>query len=343
MKNQLFASALLLFTTVDIYAGWWRTEQKGTIYADFGTYTFTDPSQNQAGSTFGKTLNVNINGDSYYTNCNNGTNLNGSEIEIYMTSDYVNGLPINIGGKQYTQVNDYLQASVSYSYSNQVLPVPSVNRYFGYTAERCYVRSSHVGNTNFSLTMRISKPFMGFSNVDVPVANFYTGDNASPAGSGKANGAKQILHLRGKVMVPQSCEINGDQESIHDFGDIGSYAFKRAGVGNQIQGISKANISLLIKCNSFVAVNAPMTLRVQADNVGGPANDMIVSNNPDVGFKISDQNDRLLIPNNTNSKIQFNNTNPANIVLKAWPVSVTGAEPKPGAFQARGYFRIDFD
>jgi minor fimbrial subunit len=58
---------------------------------------------------------------------------------------------------------------------------------------------------------------------------------------------------------------------------------------------------------------------------------------------MSDQNDNVLIPNNINSKIHFNNTNPANIVVKAWPVSVTGNQPTPGPFQARGYFRIDFD
>ncbi|MCU4313821.1 fimbrial protein [Acinetobacter bereziniae] len=343
MKNQLFVSAVLLLIATHSLAGWWRTEQKEILYADFGTYTFNNPSDNQAGSTFGRTLTVNINGDSYYTNCNNSTNLNGSEIDIYMTSDYVNGAPTNIGGKNYTQVNDYLQASVSYAFGNQTVPVPSVNQYFGRTAERCYVRSYHTGNTDFSLTMRILKPFMGFSYVDVPVANFYTGDRVSPEGSGKANGAKQVLHLRGKVIVPQSCEINSDQESIHDFGDIGSHAFKAAGVGNQIQGINKANIALSIKCNSYIANNAPLTLRVQTDNIGGPANDIIVSDNPDVGFKISDQNDRLMIPNNGNSKIPFNNTNPANIVVKAWPVSVTGVEPKSGAFQARGFFRIDFD
>ena len=340
MKNNLFPSLSLLLNTTQSMAGWWRVEDKPVIYADFGTYTFTDPSQNQAASWFGSKVTVSIDRDKYTTRCNNGTNLNRSEIEIYLTSDYVNGLPVNIGSKQYSQVNDYLQASGTYTYGNQEIPVPSANRYFGYTAERCNVTNIHTGRTSFYLTMRLIKPFMGFSYVDVPVADFYTGDDARPYGSGKANDAKQTLHLRGKVVVPQSCEINNNLETIHDFRNIGSYAFKNTGIENQIQG---ANKELSIKCNTHVANNAPLTLRVQADNVGGPANGVIVSDNPDVGFKISNQSDTLLIPNSANSIVKFSNSNPANIVLKAWAVSVTGREPKSGAFQARGYFRIDFE
>ncbi|WP_228270158.1 fimbrial protein [Acinetobacter bereziniae] len=328
---------------MDSSAGWWRVEQKPIIYADFGTIELTNPNNNQVGSIFGKTLYVNINGDNYVTRCNNGTSLNGVPREIYMTSDYSNGHFITIGGKFYTQINEYLQGSVTYNWFNQYLPVPSVNQYFAYVSEGCNSSMGHTGNTIFSLSLRISKPFMGFSYIDMPVADFYTGDDAYPAGTAKSQGAKQVLHVRGKVIVPQSCEINSGVEMFHNFGDIASYGFKRAGIGNPIEGVTTANLGLSIKCNSYVTNNAPLTLRVQADKVGGPANDIIVSNNSDVGFKMSDQNNNILIPNNLNSKIHFNNTNPANIVVKAWPVSVTGNEPQPGNFQARGYFRIDFD
>lgn len=339
MKNQLLASSLLIMTAMDVSAGWWRTEENKTLYADFGTYTFTNPADNQVGKTFNQTLVVNINGQAYTTHCNNGTTLNGTNIPIYMTSDYVNGPPTNVSGKNYTQVNDYLQASVDYTYNGLNVPVPSVNRQFGTPTERCGT-FPHTGNTTFTLTMRISKPFVGFSYIDVPVADFYTGDQI---GSGKANGAKQTLHLRGRVVVPQNCIINDNVDSIVDFGNIPTYAFKQAGIGNKISGLPKGNMPLSIKCNSYITNNVPLTLRVQTDSVGGPANDIIVSNNPDIGFKMSDQNDNVLIPNNINSKIHFTNTNPANIVVKAWPVSVTGNQPAAGPFQARGYFRIDFD
>ena len=312
------------------------------LYADFGTQNFTNPNDNQVGNTFGKPLSVNINGDIYQTKCN-GTTTVLRERDIYMTADYSNGSAINIGGENYMQVNDYLQASVAYSYNSTTVPVPSVNKVFGRVSEGCWTKISHTGNTTFTLKMRISKPFMGFSDIDIPVADFYVGDNAAPAGTAKAQGAKQSLHLRGKVVVPQSCEINNNLETIHDFGNIGSYAFKNAGIGNQIKGVNKANLALSIKCNSFVPTSAPLSIRIQADNVGGPNNDIIMSGNPDIGFKMSDQNDRLVIPNNTNSKITFSNTNSTNIIVKAWPVSATGLEPTLGAFQARGYFRIDFE
>ena len=343
MKTQLVVSTLLLATAVESSAGWWRTEQTRTLYADFGTYTFTNPADNVVGRTFEQFLVVDINGQNYYTSCNNGTHLNGSIIPIYLTSDYVNGPPITISGSNYTQVNDYLQASVDYNFDGKRHPVPSVNRQFGVTAESCNYTAPHAGNTVFSLTVRISKPFVGFSYIDVPVADFYTGDNAAPFGSGKANGGNQRLHIRGRVVVPQSCNINSDIESVIDFGNIPSYAFKAAGIGNKVNGLPKANMPLTIRCNAYIPTNAPLTIRVQADTVGGPANDIIMSNNPNIGFKMSDANDNFLIPNDINSKVDFINSNPANIVLKAWPVSATGNQPAPGPFQARGYLRIDFD
>jgi len=343
MKTQLLVSALLLATAMDSSAGWWRTEQQRTLYADFGTYTFTNPADNVVGKTFERFLVININGQNYTTHCNNGTNLNGSTIPVYVTSDYVNGPPMTISGMNFTQVNDYLQASVDYNFDGTRVPVPAVNTKFGNSEEYCNRTTGHVGNTVFSLTVRISKPFVGFSYIDAPVADFYTGDNAAPFGSGKANGGYQRLHIRGRVVVPQSCSINSDIESVIDFGNIPSYAFKVAGIGNKVAGLAKANMPLSIRCNSYIPTNAPLTLRVQADTVGGPANDIIMSNNRDIGFKISDANDNLLIPNDINSKVDFINTNPANIVLKAWPVSATGNQPTPGPFQARGYLRIDFD
>jgi Fimbrial protein len=343
MKTQLVVFTLLLATAMDSSAGWWRTEQNPTLYADFGTYTFTNPAENTEGTTFERFVSIDINGQYYMTHCNNGTVLNGAGIPIFVTSDYVNGPPITISGDHYTQVNDYLQASVAYTYNGGRFPVPSVNSQFGMTSEFCNNGAPHVGNTVFSVTVRIAKPFVGFSYIDVPVADFYTGDNAAPFGTGKANGANQRLHLRGRVVVPQSCKINSDIESVIDFGNIPSYAFKVAGVGNKVNGLAKANMPLSIRCNDSIPTNAPLTLRVQADNVGGPGNTIIMSNNPDIGFKMSDANDNLLIPNNINSKVNFINTNPAEIVLKAWPVSATGNQPAPGPFQARGYLRIDFD
>ena len=70
----------------------------------------------------------------------------------------------------------------------------------------------------------------------------------------------------------------------------------------------------------------------------------MISDNPDIGFKMSDQNDNVLLPNNINSVIPFNlNQQPANVTIKAWPVSITGNKPEIGPFKSRGYLRVDFD
>jgi minor fimbrial subunit len=71
---------------------------------------------------------------------------------------------------------------------------------------------------------------------------------------------------------------------------------------------------------------------------------MLVSNNNDIGFKISNINDKLLIPNNllSTSEFQLNQNQNATISFKAWPVSVTGKKPALGPFNSRAFIRIDF-
>lgn len=345
MKKQLFASLLLSCSALDVSAGWWRHELIPDISYDLGTIVLSNPSDNVAGHEFSSAVPISVNGFHYKTLCDNGTYLSTTGRPIFMTAEYVNGAPVytDSSGRNYVPVNDYLQAALTFRYNSTSFNFPAVNQYFGMIGEQCNTEYPHSGMTTFTLNTRITRPFVGFAYYNLPIGRIYQGDDEPPAGSAKRNGAAQTIYLKARVTVQQSCTVNNGIDALVDFGDIPSYRFKQTGAGNRPNGTAKANIALSITCNSFVASNAPLSVRVQTDNVAGSANDTILSNNPDIGFKMSDQNDNILIPNNINSKIHFTNTNPANVVVKAWPVSVTGNQPAAGPFQARGYFRIDFD
>jgi minor fimbrial subunit len=148
------------------------------------------------------------------------------------------------------------------------------------------------------------------------------------------------ISYSGSVSVPQSCKIGtGDFLEIK-FGEIPAYAFSQAGPGNKPNNVNKQTHTLAIQCTNINA-QAILTLRLEAEKATG---DMMVSDNPDIGFKLSDQNDKVLIPNNMNSVIPFNILQqPANVIIKSWPVSITGNTPQIGPFKSRGYLRVDFE
>ncbi|RII71805.1 fimbrial protein, partial [Serratia odorifera] len=58
---------------------------------------------------------------------------------------------------------------------------------------------------------------------------------------------------------------------------------------------------------------------------------------------ITDANDRPLTPNDFSSVLPFKLQEAgANVTIKVYPVSITGAKPAEGPVTSRGYLRIDF-
>ncbi|WP_199016483.1 fimbrial protein [Shimwellia pseudoproteus] len=110
--------------------------------------------------------------------------------------------------------------------------------------------------------------------------------------------------------------------------------------GAKATGINPIARNLGIKCSNIDAY-ANLTLRVQSDNVAG---NIMVSGNKDVGFVITDGNDRPLTPNDFSSVLPFkiDGTLGANITIKVYPASVTGVKPAEGPVMSQGYLRIDF-
>lgn len=154
-------------------------------------------------------------------------------------------------------------------------------------------------------------------------------------------GSKPIytIGIKGIIVARESCEIKGG-ELVIDFGEISPRAFGRVGAGNKANNVVVATKDIEIQC---IGTNdtAKVSVRLTADKV---QNDMLVSTNDDIGFKVSDKNDNILMPNDRNSKIPLQlNDSKSSVGIKVWPVSVTGNMPTPGPFKSRAMLNVDFE
>lgn len=316
------------------HAGWWRVEQLSDLDASFKTVNL-NANQNVAGSNFPTTANTNINGQKYTTKCDQGTFLSGFAVNVHTTGEYINPVVLTESGRNYVEVNEYLLAAVQYGYGKNLYWLPMNNAVIGTSTDQCNSTSTHIGDTPINIQLKIKKQFVGPTSFKLPIARIYTGDSI---GSAKSRGAAQNIYLSGTVVVPQSCKVNAGQKLDINFGDISANDFNAIGIGNKPISVNVQTRSFDVECTN-IAAQALLTLRVESENSNG---EMILSDNPDIGFKIADQNNRVLSPNNFNSSIPFTNQNPTNITLKAWPVSTTNKLPAVGPFRARGYLRVDF-
>ncbi|MFO2463014.1 fimbrial protein [Pseudomonas sp. 15FMM2] len=147
------------------------------------------------------------------------------------------------------------------------------------------------------------------------------------------------VYLNYSITVPENCVLNAGDIVTVDFGSLSTGAFKTAGA--KAEGVNPIARSIALQCSN-IQQQASLTMRVQADNV---SNDAIVSNNPNVGFVVTDMNDKHLTPNDIRSLIPFNldNNGSTNVTIKTFPVSVTGRTPTEGVVTSRAYLRVDFE
>lgn len=148
----------------------------------------------------------------------------------------------------------------------------------------------------------------------------------------------QNVYLSLNITVPQTCSINAGQTVIVDFGNISTGAFKTAGA--RAQNINPKESTLSVTCDN-IASGTNLNMRLQANNVAG---NIVISDNSDIGFIVTDSSDKELTPNSLSSFIPFSldgNTR-ANARIRVYPASVTGIRPDEGPVASQAYLRIDF-
>lgn len=239
--------------------------------------------------------------------------------------------------------NDYIQvASQIYIYNDKVggsfhhVPFTNISNACG---GKCGTGPAGSGSRS-KLRLRIKQRFIGSSTITaLPITSLY-----ATQGTAGGVGARPMvtIKLSAQMTVPQNCKINAGQIIDIDFKTLSTQAFKDTPVGRKPLSIPSQQREFQVNCNGIDA-QALLSVRIEASQV---QNNIIMSNNPDVGFVIADKDNKELQPNNFASHIPFqleSNNNPnANITINAWPVSPTGQIPKSGPVKANGFLRVDF-
>lgn len=289
---------------------------------------------NQLGSTFDITKNAGVN-INVAAICPSGVGVN------YTYRSYISPYSVidRDGNYQYVKLNDYLKAAISIkdSYAGTFYP-PAQYIHMGNDSRVSKNKPFSVNDSDLKFRFKLIKSFVGSVNYELNPA-FYV--YVTTTDTDPLNKVVYTISYSGKMIVPQSCEINAGQVINMDFGNIAAPAFSQAGAGNKPAGVNPQTRSVGIKCKNIDA-EALLSLRIEADKINGNA---LVSDNPDLGFVIADSKYKVLTPNNINSKIPFrlDDNASASVPVSAWPVSVTGNKPVAGRFTSEGYVRVDFD
>lgn len=151
------------------------------------------------------------------------------------------------------------------------------------------------------------------------------------------------VRLNAFIVVDQKCWFDVGDIVLFDFGTLSSTSFI-GNAGDPARDVTPLQKRIGIECLGIDAQQM-LTMRVEGNNTVGNALVPVEENKRDVGFSVtSSDSSEALIPNTLSSNIPFqlDDNYRSQVVLKAWPVAVTGNKPEPGPVKASGYLRIDF-
>ncbi len=335
MKLKLLLSVLLFAGSMNLYARQcWNSNGQNTppYNVNLNISTAFTAENNQVGASK-VVYNTQVIGSSVGVSCGWG----GSSTDLYWYRHYVTDLPLIPPSKTQIRLNDYMAGIMYISQWGESgeITLPTTKRY-GPNENINSGGRMPVHDYQYRLSLMIIKPFIG--GTTIPQQTIYT-VYASTTPSEPLIYPVYTIGYYGKITAPQNCQINSGTTIDLDFKNISANDFMQAGAGNKPSSVTEQNKTVTIQCSNMQSV-ATLTMRLEAEKSQG---DMMVSNNPDIGFKLSDMNGNILIPNNINSFLPFTLQNDyAEILLKAWPVSITGQKPATGAFNSRGILRVDF-
>lgn len=254
---------------------------------------------------------------------------------------YVTDFPIQSveGQFKYLKLNDYLNGAmqITDSYAGVFYP-PENYIQMGSHPNVAKNQPFPVNDSKLVFRLKVTRRFINM--VVIPRQTMFrvyvTTTNGDPLTT-----PVYTISYSGTINVPQNCAINAGTLVEFDFGDIGASLFSQAGAGNRPKGVAIQQKTIGIKCTN-VESQAYLSMRIEAEKASGNA---MVSDNPDLGFIVADSSGTPLTPNNIGSKIPFrlDDNAQAQVLIRAWPISVTGNKPSEGPFVSRGYLRVDYD
>lgn len=335
MKSKFLITPLLLLCSTPSFARQcWNAKGKNVV--DSVHYNLSS-SFSQDENAVGQTKNIRISSlNNLEAKCEKrwGPTPINSTTRAYVTDQ---AIAATEGQYKYIQINEYLLGAMQINDSAIGSFYPPVRVNMGAHVNVDPGLPFPVKDTDLILRLEVIKPFVG--NVSIPSKTMFT-VYVTTTPFDPLTYPVYTISYSGRITAPQSCLIDSGQVLDIKFGDILASEFSQAGAGDKPTSIDPQTRSISVQCSNMNAA-ALLTLRIEAEKSQG---DMLISNNKDIGFKISDMNNNVLMPNNLNSVLPFalDHNQQATVSIKAWPVSITGNKPALGPFNSRAYIRIDF-
>lgn len=244
---------------------------------------------------------------------------------------------------QFLKVNDYLAIAVSIvdDYAQRFYP-PAEYVHMGWHPNVIVAKEFPVRDSNLIYKFKVLKAFTGTLTIPyTEIFSVYVGANIPSYGLPVMKDVVYKIVINGAtISVPQTCTVNAGTTIDFDFSDINASSFSRAGAGVKPSDVSTLSKSFDIACSDSEA-SSTLKITLQTSTVSGST---IVSSNSDLGFIITDDQDNIIVPNDTTSAITttLDSTSQATVTIKAYPVSVTGNTPEEGTFSATAYLLVEF-
>lgn len=262
----------------------------------------------------------------------------GNDLTYRTYRSIAGGIFFNKDKYNYIELNEYLFGALKIfdSWAGDFYPpieYQKMGKHENVTAGKAFP----IQDVNYHFKIVVKKPFVG--KITIPKRDimqvFITTSPGEPLGD-----VAYTISYSGFITAPQNCTVGTGTSLTINFGEIAANSFAQAGVGNKPANTPVEMRSIPIKCVNTDA-NALLKVRITSDFVEG---DILKSDKKDIGFKVSDTNNKVLTPNNMNSTLPFKlNNYTSSVSLNFWPVSRTGKAPDPGPFKSTAYLRVDFE
>ncbi|WP_213793652.1 fimbrial protein [Klebsiella aerogenes] len=310
---------------------------------NFGTLNLTSPTDNVAGYEKDDAAAWNTGAFASNITCDCPYGYNAAR---FFSAKPLGAAGSVIGGKYFYKATDYLEIATSVFIAatiQQYIPAPFTNY-----SNRASDGSGCAGGTldqlgtgnKGKIDIRFIKPFIGESYFNnIPILDIYV----NKSGTAPLTTPYLRVNLTGSIVVPQYCEVQPGTTLELDLGQITQSSFVQGGVGNKPSGYINRPLTVQVTCAGGVQADALLNVRLEGVAATNYTQ-ALASDNPDIGIVITKPDgSTILKPNDLNSSIpiQLQNSQ-GNVLIQAYPISLTGQTPAVGTFTSLANLRFDF-
>ncbi|EHS88829.1 hypothetical protein HMPREF9687_05191 [Klebsiella oxytoca 10-5243] len=242
----------------------------------------------------------------------------------------------------FQDMDDYISVAVAMSQACGYIYAPFNRRAWG--ALTCGDLKNHVrwNPTTWHSRIKILKPMIGGTYSSTKLLGTWRICFSDASCNGGTETA--LVYLNYNITVPETCTIMPDSVFQIDLGQIAQKNFVSGGAGNRPTGYINRPLTVKVMCAGGVEQNASLTVRLQGQPTTAYPN-ALATDNSAVGVVITKPDGTTpLVPNDINSTIPLQlSGGTGNVIIQAYPISLTGTAPPVGLFTSLSVLRFDFN